>query len=89
MVKDEIWAKARMDDLGFLCIACLEKRLGRELGMDDFNWDLPVNITGQLDSPRLIQRKCSDTFAFVKNAKEMVESSNAVAPVAVGLDRRE
>ena len=43
MVHDSVWGDAGMDlDGGFLCIGCLEDRLGRELGPIDFA-PLPIN----------------------------------------------
>lgn len=51
-VHGHVWAAAGMppgeDDQGpgnYLCIACLEKRLGRILTREDFT-DSPVNSTG-------------------------------------------
>jgi hypothetical protein len=41
---------------GFLCIGCLEKRLGRELTAEDFP-DCPINHQHDLDTPRLASRK--------------------------------
>lgn len=41
MVHDEVWAQAGMED-GFLHLACLEKRIGRNLEGDDFP-DYPIN----------------------------------------------
>jgi hypothetical protein len=57
MVKDTVWAQARMPKyLGFLCIGCLENRLGFELSLSDFT-DAPINtpILGH-NSARLIGR---------------------------------
>jgi hypothetical protein len=42
MVHAEVWAAARMPKQGFLCIGCLETRLGRQLCADDFT-GYPVN----------------------------------------------
>ena len=36
IVKDEVWLNAVPDKRGYLCIGCLEKRLGRQLTYDDF-----------------------------------------------------
>jgi hypothetical protein len=36
MVHDELWRAAVPSEAGMLCIACLEKRLGRKLRRDDF-----------------------------------------------------
>jgi hypothetical protein len=41
MVHNEVWAKAGMAD-GYLCIGCLEGRLGRELSATDFI-QAPIN----------------------------------------------
>lgn len=64
MVHKSLWAEAGMEPDGmkpvsrnqFLCIGCLEVRLGRELTPQDFT-DAPVNKACILDSPRLLQRK--------------------------------
>ena len=58
MVHDAVWARAGMySDGGFLCVGCLEKRLGRTLRPSDFT-DAPIN---DLDNPwqteRLVSRK--------------------------------
>ncbi|SOD63658.1 hypothetical protein SAMN06297387_11211 [Streptomyces zhaozhouensis] len=43
MVHDPVWAKARMENYGgFLCVGCLEKRIGRRLRRGDFT-DCPMN----------------------------------------------
>jgi hypothetical protein len=43
MVHDKVWSTAGMKkDGGFLCIGCLENRLGRELTAADFT-SAPVN----------------------------------------------
>jgi hypothetical protein len=36
MVWDELWAKAGLDPREICCLECLERRLGRPLGIDDF-----------------------------------------------------
>jgi hypothetical protein len=36
LVFDEVWAEAGMPYSGFLCIGCLEQRLGRRLDRADF-----------------------------------------------------
>jgi hypothetical protein len=64
MVKDEIWAQAGMENYGgYLCIGCLEQRLGRQLCTDDFAWNVPINLrlSPRLESPRLGLRKWSAT----------------------------
>jgi hypothetical protein len=50
-VHDEIWAAAGMPFEGFLCIGCLESRLGRTLTRADFD-DAPVNDLRMSDMPR-------------------------------------
>lgn len=60
MVLDEIWEKAVGDEkLDFLCVSCLEKRIGRKLISVDFT-KAPVNDTGHpyfnIRSRRLIER---------------------------------
>jgi hypothetical protein len=37
LVKDELWAASGGGD-GMLCLACLERRIGRELTLADFTW---------------------------------------------------
>jgi hypothetical protein len=55
-VWDAVWAAAGMESYGgCLCVACLEKRLGRELTPDDFNRD---HVWGRVPgTPRLLQRQ--------------------------------
>jgi hypothetical protein len=62
-VWDYLWQEAGMQlenemlwSSGFLCIGCLEKRLGRELTAEDFV-DAPINHQHDLDTPRLASRK--------------------------------
>jgi hypothetical protein len=55
MVYDDVWDAARMCD-GYLCIGCLERRLGRCLTPADFP-PLPVNDPVDWDSDRLAARK--------------------------------
>ncbi len=61
MVKREVWAQAAPDDprndTFFLCIACLEARLGRQLNLEDFNPAVPLNFYPWSDSPLLADRK--------------------------------
>lgn len=54
-VHDDVWAGAGMEeDGGFLCIGCLEKRLGRPLHRADFK-HAPINTHWLIgsQSPRL------------------------------------
>lgn len=58
MVHNELWDKAYPEHDGMLCIACLEKRVGRALTRDDFT-DALVNWIGGLhnaNSPLLTSR---------------------------------
>jgi hypothetical protein len=55
MVRDAVWQAARMTD-GYLCIGCLEKRLGREPTPDDFT-AAPVNFASKWDTARLATRR--------------------------------
>ena len=59
MVHDRVWAAAGMDTgtiplggRGFLCVGCLEARLGRRLRRRDFI-DAPVNWPSAIDTPRM------------------------------------
>jgi hypothetical protein len=56
MVHDHIWRAARAPDKGFLCIGCLEQRLGRALNRADFP-SFEVNGPRSLASPRLRARR--------------------------------
>jgi hypothetical protein len=55
MVHSEVWTLAGMKK-GFLCIGCLEKRIGRELVPADFT-DVPINDPDNpWNTPRLRSR---------------------------------
>jgi hypothetical protein len=64
MVHDHVWAEAGMPlselagDGLYLCVGCLEERLGRVLTRADFT-DAPINEPDPWDTPRLADRKCS------------------------------
>ena len=59
MVHDAVWAQAGAVD-GYLCIGCLETRLGRALGPDYFP-DFPVNEHPHpWDTERLAARKAGE-----------------------------
>jgi hypothetical protein len=51
MVQNHVWEAARGE--GWLCIGCLEGRLGRRLCAGDFKEGLPINEPDSLMSPRL------------------------------------
>ncbi len=55
MVHNAIWQTAGMLK-GFLCIGCLESRLGRTLSLPDFT-AAPINNPSPWDTPRLRDRK--------------------------------
>ncbi|MBT1509460.1 hypothetical protein KIP88_03000 [Bradyrhizobium sp. SRL28] len=61
MVHDRVWAAAGMPPMSmfetkdFLCIGCLEARLGRRLNPDDFT-DASINQPDRWSSPRLNAR---------------------------------
>jgi hypothetical protein len=57
MVKDALWKRAGLTpDAGYLCIGCLEARLGRELRPSDFK-DVILNRPGNpWHTPRLASR---------------------------------
>jgi hypothetical protein len=67
MVRDEVWERAWADrdrlphGKEFLCVGCLETRLGRMLTHADFT-DAPVNTYSKRGaSARLRDRLCPDT----------------------------
>jgi hypothetical protein len=63
MVHDRLWAAAGLDpdalhmdgDGDYLCIGCLEARIGRRLGPGDFT-GAPVNDPHPWNTPRLAAR---------------------------------
>ena len=60
VVRNSVWAKAGMTPFGgCLCIGCLEKRLGRRLGPEDFDRTSPFEntILCTCGSPRLLYRR--------------------------------
>lgn len=61
MVTSPVWKAACPEENGdgtlFLCVACLERRLGRELTAEDFKSDVPLNFYPWSDSPLLADRK--------------------------------
>jgi hypothetical protein len=76
MVHDHLWAAAGMRQ-GFLCIGCLETRLGRQLVAGDFkdvpiNWDTHWNIPGYQHVPRLrslrLQNRLDRRMVLVSSA---------------------
>src|ERR1043165_5020574 len=48
MVKDRVWRLGQRDGkCRFLCVGCLENRIGRKLTSDDFRRSAKVNFVGQ------------------------------------------
>jgi hypothetical protein len=43
MVEDHLWKQNVPEYHGFLCIGCLESRIGRKLDKNDFPAHLPIN----------------------------------------------
>lgn len=64
MLKDPVWEEAVPDDdLGMLCIGCIEKKLGRELSPEDFS-ECPLNTEEDRSrSERYAQRLAHDRQA--------------------------
>ena len=64
LVRDELWRAAGMSTSwgNFLCIGCLEQRLGRELEGADFKADTPVNRPQRQDTARLAARKAKQAW---------------------------
>lgn len=61
MVHDDVWRATQPwneygGEIRFLCIGCLERRLGRRLASADFS-DALVNDPNRADSARLAERK--------------------------------
>ena len=57
MVRDKLWGTAGMKR-GFLCVGCLERRVGRRLRAKDFT-PAPINDPSPWDTPRLAARKAA------------------------------
>jgi hypothetical protein len=60
MVTDEVWEEAHDGEhgRGYLCVGCLEKRLGRQLTARDFTLT-KMNAPSLSNSPRLADRLVS------------------------------
>ena len=56
MLVPEVWEASRGGE-GFLCVGCLENRLGRRLTHRDFDPTIPLNFFPWADSPTLADRK--------------------------------
>jgi hypothetical protein len=75
MVWPELWEQA--GSARYLCIGCLEQRLGRRLFAEDFNPDLPVNWLSPWNTPRLDNRLTT----FMED--ELVEYRRRYGPLEV------
>jgi hypothetical protein len=56
MVRDDVWRAAHPAGEGILCVACLERRLGRELEFEDFVW-LPINVEAVFAGSKLLRKR--------------------------------
>ena len=64
IVYDDVWEASGLGPLdGYLCVRCLEKRIGRRLCNEDFT-DADINIDEGYDSPDLAERKSQDGWGF-------------------------
>jgi hypothetical protein len=89
MVTDAVWAEAG-DVAGFLCVGCLEERLGRVLEPADFP-PLPANDDEETDSVRLRTRKGSgrrteDLYRIAVDAVLDLGVDSAQAAEVLGID---
>jgi hypothetical protein len=70
MVKDRIWRQGQREGAcRFLCVGCLEHRIGRKLTADDFRRSAKVNF-GPKQSAKLRQR-----MRGLKPAKRLVNTT--------------
>ena len=81
MVEDAVWAAAGAPE-GYLCVGCLEERLGRPLVPDDFP-PLPLNDDEDVDSIRLRVAKGSGRCVYRLYAL----AANAVIDLGVDPDK--
>lgn len=56
MLEDAVWHQASPDPTGFLCINCVERRLGRRLKSADFQGDNPCTRMGVRGNDRIRRR---------------------------------
>ena len=67
-VHEEVWTEEAGMDSGFLCIACLERRIGRRLDVADFK-DVPVNDPADpWHTERLASRLAPTPVALLEEA---------------------
>lgn len=71
LVRDDVWALAGMEpDGGYLCIPCLERRLGQPLTAADLLPSL-INDPTDLDAPPLLRLKKELAFARAWEAAQI------------------
>ena len=70
MVKDSVRRRGQRDDkCRFLCVGCLEHRIGRKLSADDFRRSAKVNFEGQKSA------KLRHRMRGLKPAKRLVNTT--------------
>ena len=70
MVKDSVWRQTQRDDpCRFLCVGCMEHRIGRKLSAADFRRTAKVNFTGEKSA--LLRRR----MRGLKPAQRLVETT--------------
>lgn len=62
MVWPKVWKAAKGYEVDFLCIGCLEKRLGRQLTPADFS-DVPLNVSPGYRRTKRLQDRMGINFA--------------------------
>lgn len=90
MVHQSVWAAAGIpSDHGWLCIACLETRLGRQLTAADFPAWLPINCPMRDDDlPRLAALKRETaTTAGLDPRRPYYEQLDALKRLAAEADQ--
>jgi hypothetical protein len=89
MISDELWHQAG-GECDWLCVGCVEQRLGRELESEDFP-ALPVNDDADTDSVLLRLRKGSGRaveglYVLAKHAVADLGVDVGLAASALGLE---
>jgi hypothetical protein len=70
MVKDAVWRRSQRDGkCRFLCVKCLEGRIGRKLSSGDFKRSAKVNFVGR--KPAMLRRRMRN----LKPAKRLVNTT--------------
>jgi hypothetical protein len=58
MLRPDAWAQTGLaPDDGYLCVGCIERRIGRPLDGADLSGELPINQPNEADSPRTRELK--------------------------------